>query len=110
MKRNFLGWGRNPFKLWQSYLGLLIAGLIPLPFYFRFFSAFWIIYRIALSGISVSSGFLFFILPPISVILAGFFIGAAFKKGKDGFLKYAIIFSILAAVGYAAINSLPPLT
>lgn len=85
---NFFKWQRNPFKIWQSYVGLVVASFFPLP---------------TLGGyIPLISGFnyifywdLFLWVFAFSILASGFFFGASTKRGRDNFLQYAIAFGLI---------------
>lgn len=94
MKKGFFKWGRNPFKIWQSYIGLLLVLLLPSPL-FTFFRGEYIT---VLEGVT-----LFWdnaTTPLVSIIylplfLMGFFFGASLKKGKDNFFQYGLTFLVI---------------
>jgi len=92
-KKGLFEWQRNPFKIWQSYLGAYVFGLLayetPIV---KLFSL--------LSFRAPTLVWFFLYVTFLSIIISGFFIGASFKKGKDNFLQYGIFFLILAGVLY----------
>lgn len=93
------GHSRNPFKIWQSYLGALVFGLIPIPLGFAFISPLYFIFRVLITFNSIDFPVnILFLVIGLLPILAGFFFGAALRRGKDGFFKYGVIFTILAII------------
>ena|SRR3990167_1746458 len=96
MSKGFFKWQRNPFKIWQSYVGLILAGFMPIPLgYFGFVPAGILMLSIFKGSFGIPLFLMFF-----SILVSGFFVGASIKRGRDNFIQYAVFFLILSVIFY----------
>ena|SRR3990167_10018624 len=88
MSKGFFKWQRNPFKIWQSYVGLVVASFFPLPSWGGFVP-------MILSFRNFANWNLLIWILTLSILASGFFFGASTKRGRDNFLPYAVGFGLL---------------
>ena len=105
-KKGFFRFGRNPFKLWQSYLVAFFFLFIPIPLGTDPLILNWqcIVLPFTEGGLGNIVANLNSIMG-IVLLFSGFFFGASLKKGRDNFFQYGVgLFIIAVILFYLVLN------